>query len=264
NCMEKLLEVLIAIGDEVSCLSVTKLILRHWPSHSRALHVKKTIEDSEPVPFVPRGIDKLKPKHVRLKFPEKRKSTDENIDESIASKRHKQSIELHLAEASWAAIADGILGILLSQSACERRSEPGMGGGQDEPVTDKSSYTLSKVLVGSVGEHVDGMESTMSDRQQDVTKLDMHGDVRITIHLPFNSENVAGSAEGKAVSNIQDGENASLDNCGSGKSKTTKEKDSCTDEEHSHERRSTRLERLRNRKPGKEELEFASNKNLAK
>ncbi|KAL0394134.1 UNVERIFIED_CONTAM: Calcineurin-binding protein 1 [Sesamum latifolium] len=55
NCMEKLLEVLIAIGDEVACLSVAELILRHWPSHSRALQVKSTIEDSEPIPFTPRA-----------------------------------------------------------------------------------------------------------------------------------------------------------------------------------------------------------------
>lgn len=63
NCMEKLLEVLIAIGDEIACLSVAELIWRHWPSHARALHVKNTIEESEPIPFTPRGIDKLEPKH---------------------------------------------------------------------------------------------------------------------------------------------------------------------------------------------------------
>uniref|UniRef100_A0A1D1Z5X9 Calcineurin-binding protein cabin-1 n=1 Tax=Anthurium amnicola TaxID=1678845 RepID=A0A1D1Z5X9_9ARAE len=79
NCMEKLLEVLIAIGDEVACLSVADLILRHWPSHSRALHVKKTIEDAESIPFAPRGIDKLEPKHVRLKFPTKRKAGKDDV-----------------------------------------------------------------------------------------------------------------------------------------------------------------------------------------
>ncbi|KAJ6422369.1 hypothetical protein OIU84_027345 [Salix udensis] len=112
NCMEKLLEVLIAIGDEVTCLSVAELILRHWPSHSRALHVKNTIEELEPVPFSPRGIDKLEPKHVRLKFLDKRKATDENIDEGIACKRANQNIELVLPEVSWAALTDAILEIL--------------------------------------------------------------------------------------------------------------------------------------------------------
>ncbi|GAV56976.1 TPR_11 domain-containing protein [Cephalotus follicularis] len=113
NCMEKLLEVLIAIGDEVACLTVTELILRHWPSHSRALHVKKTIEESEPVPFSPRGIDKLEPKHVRLKFLGKRKATDEYLGEVVALKKLDQKIELHLVEASWAALADALLEIIL-------------------------------------------------------------------------------------------------------------------------------------------------------
>ncbi|PQQ13900.1 uncharacterized protein Pyn_06404 [Prunus yedoensis var. nudiflora] len=113
NCMEKLLEVLIAIGDEVACLSVAELILRHWPSHSRALHVKETIEESKPVPYAPRGIDKLEPKHVRLKFVDKRKASDENIEEGVASKKLKQSIDLNLAEASWAALVDALMDILL-------------------------------------------------------------------------------------------------------------------------------------------------------
>ena len=82
NCMEKLLEVLIAIRDEVACLSVANLILRSWPSHHRALHVKKTIECAEPVPFAPRGIDILEPTHVTLIFSNKRKSVDdENYQE---------------------------------------------------------------------------------------------------------------------------------------------------------------------------------------
>lgn len=113
NCMEKLLEVLIAIGDEVACLSVAELILRHWPSHARALHVKRTIEESEPIPFAPRGIDKLEPKHVRLKFVDKRKASDSNLDMDIASKRLNQTIEWQLAEPSWTALSDAILRILI-------------------------------------------------------------------------------------------------------------------------------------------------------
>lgn len=78
--MEKLLEVLIAIRDEVAALSMAELILRSWPSHSRALDVKNTIQQSDPIPFAPRGIDLLEPKHARLTFPEKRKRKDENSD----------------------------------------------------------------------------------------------------------------------------------------------------------------------------------------
>ncbi|KAK1314162.1 hypothetical protein QJS10_CPA06g01555 [Acorus calamus] len=95
NCMEKLLEVLIAIGDEVACLLVADLILNRWPSHARALYVKNTIEDPETLPFAPRGIDKLEPKHVRLKFPEKRKTISHDCD-NIMSKKRKQNQELNL------------------------------------------------------------------------------------------------------------------------------------------------------------------------
>ncbi|PWA96496.1 tetratricopeptide repeat (TPR)-like superfamily protein [Artemisia annua] len=119
NCMEKLLEVLIAIGDEVACLSVAELILRHWPSHARALHVKRVIEDSEPTPFAPRGIDKLEPHHVRLKFMDKRKATDHDLDDSNATKRLNQNIMLSLPEASWTALAGELLGILIPLNECD-------------------------------------------------------------------------------------------------------------------------------------------------
>lgn len=118
NCMEKLLEVLIAIGDEVASLAVAELILRHWPSHARALHVKRIIEESEPVPFAPRGIDKLKPEHARLKFVDKRKASNSDLDTDSVPKRLNQTIELQLKELSWTALADIVLGLLLSLDGC--------------------------------------------------------------------------------------------------------------------------------------------------
>ncbi|CAK9178709.1 unnamed protein product, partial [Ilex paraguariensis] len=101
------------------------LILRHCPSHSRALHVKSTIEESEPIPYAPRGIDKLEPKHVRLKFLEKRKATNNDQDDGILSKKVNQNIELYIPEASWTALADILLEILLplSGSGCEQEPE---------------------------------------------------------------------------------------------------------------------------------------------
>ncbi|KAK1288401.1 hypothetical protein QJS10_CPB19g00805 [Acorus calamus] len=122
NCMEKLLEVLIAIGDEVACLLVADLILNRWPSHARALYVKNTIEDPETLPFAPRGIDKLEPKHVRLKFPEKRKTISHDCD-NIMSKKRKQNQELNLVKASWTTLVDAILGVLLPPLG--RESETG-------------------------------------------------------------------------------------------------------------------------------------------
>lgn len=220
SCMEKLLEVLIAIGDEVACLSVAELILRHWPSHSRALHVKNTIEESELVPFAPRGIDKLEPKHVRLKFLDKRKATDENLDESIVLKKLNQNIELHLAEASWGALADALLEILLPLNGCG--SEMG------------------------------------------AEKVYRSGDVRLSIYLPSSSENVIGAVERRGLDLTPVGENMPLGDCDTERASIVKEKEANILEEQLHERRSTRLERLRSRKPGKEELDSATSKDLAK
>ncbi|KDP34142.1 hypothetical protein JCGZ_07713 [Jatropha curcas] len=219
NCMEKLLEVLIAIGDEVACLSVAELILRHWPSHSRALYVKNTIEESDPVPFAPRGIDKLEPKHVRLKFVDKRKTTDENVDESTACKKLKQNIELCLPEASWAALADALLEILLP---------------------------------------LNGRESDMRNRKEYRS-----GDVRLTLHFSSCLDIPTGSTENKGLKPIAS-ESLSVRDFNSDRASFVKEREANASEEHIHERRSTRLERLRSRKPGKEELDFAASKDLAK
>ncbi|KAF7817092.1 calcineurin-binding protein 1 isoform X1 [Senna tora] len=215
NCMEKLLEVLIAIGDEVACLSVAELILRHWPSHSRALHVKNTIEESEPLPFAPRGIDKLEPKHVRLKFPDKRKATNENLDEGVAFKKLNQNIELNLTEASWVALADALLEILCPLNVQSSETEP-----------EKSSRSK---------------------------------DIRLSINISC-SENGMNTVEGKGSS----GENIVLGDCYIERSSTFKEKEANIQEEQPHERRSTRLERLRSRKPGKEESDSACGKDHAR
>ncbi|XP_024034342.1 uncharacterized protein LOC18055037 isoform X1 [Citrus clementina] len=219
NCMEKLLEVLIAIGDEVACLSVAELILRHWPSHSRALHVKNTIEETEPVPYAPRGIDKLEPKHVRLKFIDKRKAAAEILDEGVVCKKLNQNIELCLAESSWAALADTLLDILCPLNGC-----------------------------GS---------------EMRVEKAPKSGDVRLAIRLPTSSEMVMGFGEKKGTNSSGNGEimhvgESDSDRC------IIKEKETNIFEEQPLERRSTRLERLRSRKPGKEEEDFANDKDVPK
>ncbi|PNY03770.1 TPR repeat protein [Trifolium pratense] len=208
NCMEKLLEVLIAIGDEVACLSVAELILRHWPSHSRALHVRNTIEESEPLPFAPRGIDKLEPKHVRLKFPDKRKANNENLDEDVAFKKLNQNKDLYLSEASWVALADALLEILLPSNLQISEVEP-----------KKTCYSP---------------------------------DIRLRINLPCSSEAAVNTVEVKGLS----GEDSAFIDGSVGPASDFKEKEANTQEEQPHERRSSRLERLRSRKPGKEESSF--------
>ncbi|QCE16034.1 calcineurin-binding protein 1 isoform X2 [Vigna unguiculata] len=212
NCMEKLLEVLIAIGDEVACLSVAELILRHWPSHARALHVKSTIEESEILPFAPRGIDKLEPKHVRLKFPDKRKTSNDNADEDVAFKKLKQNKELHLTEVSWVALADALLEILSPQS------------------------------------------------EMDPEKVLTSPDIKLSIILPHSSEAVLNTVEIKG----SNGDNSVFGDGSIEQSSAFKEKEANTQEEQPHERRSSRLERLRSRKPGKEESDSSYGKDPSK
>lgn len=212
--MEKLLEVLIAIGDEVASLSVAELILRHWPSHCRALHVRNTIEESEPLPFAPRGIDKLEPKHVRLKFPDKRKANDENLDEVLAFKKLNQNRDLNLTEASWVALSDALMEILMPLNLQSSKTEP---------------------------------EKT-------------NANIRLRINLPCSSEAVMNTVEEKG----SNGEKGVLGDGNIGHSSVFKEKEANIQDEQPHERRSSRLERLRSRKPGKEESDSSCGKDPAK
>lgn len=208
--MEKLLEVLIAIGDEVSCLSVANLILRHWPSHSRALHVKHSIEETDSAPFAPKGIDKLEPQHVRLKFLGKRKVSDMNHDKDAASKKLKKRVKVKLPEASWVALINTLLGIVHPPRGT-------VGISADIPITFELAFSTEAVMQGL-------------EKKDDCVELDSS----IVSVKDCNIERESGGA--------------------------VKEKDPAFSEEHPQERRSTRLERLRNQKPDKEELEFDNSK----
>lgn len=255
NCMEKLLEVLIAIGDEVACLSVANLILRHWPSHSRALHVKNTIEDAEPVPFAPRGVDKLEPKHVRLKFPDKRKLTDDEIDNGRVSKRCNQNVELQLTGATWSTLVDGILCIFLPKDG--KISGPGFVHDHDDAISENLNDRQGKFSSGDTSPDKGSSGIQISENMGSFTCT------KIDIHLATAPEIILDHAEGKAHGICLVGDNTSLGSHGFEKSSEVKEKDVCTDRDHPQERRSTRLERLRSRKSGKEDLE-AGGKDLAK
>ncbi|KAF5192614.1 Calcineurin-binding protein [Thalictrum thalictroides] len=259
NCMEKLLEVLVAIRDETACLSIAELILRYWPSHSRALHVKNTIEELDSVPFSPRGIDKLEPKHVRLTFSEKRKRIDSNAKEGSASKRVGKNMELHLAEASWEALADAILGILLP---IKRSSELWTKSSKQDLVN--GNIGLDRASVTDTDSQEAGVQVLhTSEEICHSENLDKCKDIRLNIHLPLNSE-IRTSSESKRQIVIPTCETVSTNECGMETNRTVKEKEGLSCEEHPQERRSTRLERLRSRKPGKEELDFATSKDLAK
>ncbi|CAH9121246.1 unnamed protein product [Cuscuta epithymum] len=218
NCMEKLLEVLIAIGDEVACLSVAQLVIRHWPSHARALHVKNTIQESEPLPFSPRGIDKLEPKHIRLKFTDKRKGTEDG-QSGIAYKKLKQSMEFHLPEMTFTSLADELLKILLPLA-------------ERGPELEKGMYRS--------------------------------GDTRISIQVPGILQMSVDLAQTREPIVSHASEISSNGDRSPAKSGISREKETISNGEQPQERRSSRLERLRSRKPDKEEIDFMDNKDLAK
>ncbi|KAL5697701.1 hypothetical protein ACHQM5_028819 [Ranunculus cassubicifolius] len=255
NCMEKLLEVLIAIRDEIACLSIAELILRHWPSHSRALHVKNTIQELDPAPFAPRGIDRLEPKHVRLKFPEKRKRMDSDPKEDCASKRLGKHVEIHLIEATWEALADSIMGILLPLR--RKHLEVGTGIREDLDNGNLASGQPGDPVADTDAQNVCRDALQTPDSLNSTANRDRSGDIRLSIQLPSNSEicNELGQMA------IQTAETVSTSEGGIEKISSVKEKEACICEEQPQERRSTRL---RSRKPGKEELDFATSKDLAK
>ncbi|KAL6893667.1 hypothetical protein ACP4OV_007765 [Aristida adscensionis] len=215
NCMEKLLEVLIAICDEVSCLSVADLILKSWPSHPRALHVKKTIECAEPVPFAPRGIDLLEPKHVMLNFANKRKSVDHEIRRETKTKNSKQNAMLQLHEAKWMNLLDGILTFL---------------GANDEKADEDNCRSTGYTCSG-IDRTAEGLCSM------------------IDVVISTNTFSTVECAAGNGNDSYHDDVSVSSHDCKT----TVKDKDVNSDREHPHERRSTRLERLRSRKSEKDD-----------
>ncbi|XP_024519713.1 uncharacterized protein LOC9647662 [Selaginella moellendorffii] len=99
SCMEKLVEVLIAIGDETGCISVVKRLLKFHPSHPRALHIKSVIEGKHHGTGIA-GMDGLEPTHTNLSFQRKRK-LDVVPDTSKRKKRKQYSVQLTLQEPSW-------------------------------------------------------------------------------------------------------------------------------------------------------------------
>ncbi|KAE8809006.1 hypothetical protein D1007_14433 [Hordeum vulgare] len=217
NCMEKLLEVLIAIRDEVACLSVANLILMNWPSHHRALHVKKTIEDVVAVPFAPRGIDILEPKHAKLEFSNKRRSAD-NVLNQETRKRSKQGATLQLVEAKWTAVLDGIINLLTAKN------------------------------VNADENHCANTETRCSDTEGTVKGLAYNA---VDVVLSIGTSNPMESAGESENVLYRDGESLQSHDG----TPTVKEKDVNSDREHPHERRSRRLQRLRSRKPEKDENE---------
>lgn len=128
SCMEKLVEILIALGDESACLSVAKRLLKLSPSHPRASHIQQAIEqgvnahsfersrsgqESYPaLKMFPKGFDLLKPEYFSLSFVNKRKLEDAHELDQQQKKRKVHVIDVNLPEASWFALVNAVTDVL--------------------------------------------------------------------------------------------------------------------------------------------------------
>eukprot|EP00250_Pteridium_aquilinum_P016505 c23135_g1_i3 orf=228-6338(+) len=271
-CMEKLIEVLIAIGDEAACLSVVKRLLKISPSHPRAVLIKQVIEDNvDPVELkegveklnnhsvMLRGIDKLKPHHYNLSFSKKRKFEDLTVAKEVS---YKNVLQLDLKEASLTELLRKILeafeGInakisnikegsdMISAAATQdldRMQPSGMNlEGMSTAVVANAAVTFSLqgVDVSEVGMHIPIMDANILESRMAYVGKDIICD-----------ETASASCEKK----LKQDASTKLDTfCD--KVSTVKEREASTDEEPPLERRSTRLERIRTRNFDKnEELE---------
>jgi len=126
--MEKLVEILIAVGDESACLSMAKQLLKLSPSHPRALQIQRAIEqgvspresdssrseqESSPaLKICPRGFDLLQPEYFSLSFVNKRKLENAHELEQQQKKRKVHVIDVYLPEASWFALVNAVTDVL--------------------------------------------------------------------------------------------------------------------------------------------------------
>ena len=124
--MEKLVEILIALGDESACLSVAKRLLKLSPSHPRALQIQQAIEQGvntrsfensrsgqeSSLKISPKGFDLLKPEYFSLSFANKRKLEDAYESDQQQKKRKVHSIDVNLPEASWFALVNAVTDVL--------------------------------------------------------------------------------------------------------------------------------------------------------
>ncbi|KAL2642164.1 hypothetical protein R1flu_009751 [Riccia fluitans] len=130
-CMEKLVEVLIASGDEEACRYTVKRLLKLSPSHSRARHIDDVLEgraDAREIlrqrdyfneyllklNVLPRGLDLLEPRHFSLSFPKKRRLEEEDESQGSPKRSKIQTVDVKLNELSWRALLSSVIDLLQS------------------------------------------------------------------------------------------------------------------------------------------------------
>lgn len=169
--MEKLVEILIAVGDESACLSVAKRLLKLSPSHPRALKIQQAIEQGvntrsfetsrtgqescSALRISPKGFDLLQPEYFSLSFVNKRKLEDAHELEQQQKKRKVHVIDVNLPEASWFALVNAVTDVLKggrfwkdSDSMLSSQILVSPGGYQPEQ-QDSTSAAVSAGLVNA-------------------------------------------------------------------------------------------------------------------
>lgn len=170
SCMEKLVEILIALGDESACLVVVKRLLKMSPSHPRALQIQQAIEQTidltkritPPQKISPRGIDLLQPQYFSLSFTNKRKLETVYEIEQQQIKRKCYSMEINLPEASWFALVNAITDVLKGGKFWK----------------DSESSLNSEVVVLPEGNQADKQKAPPSR----VTSAIVNATIKFTIH----------------------------------------------------------------------------------
>lgn len=203
-CMEKLLEVLIALGDELACCSMANRLLTFSPSHTRARYVNDVIEgrvDLKTIKEVqwlnnscgltPRGVDLLEPKHQTLSFPTKRNWEDEE-NHRIQKKQRWQSVDIEINEASWVMLASALKSILQKDAVSDApicSSKDSLVAGLNN---SNSTHLVNAQVTFSVQSWIpkdEEMRSINENRKQ----------IGLEVNSPGQAENVAVAAAGGSV-----------------------------------------------------------------
>ncbi|KAG0581073.1 hypothetical protein KC19_4G222800 [Ceratodon purpureus] len=298
SCMEKLVEILIAVGDESACLSVAKRLLKLSPSHPRALQIQQAIEQGVSArsfessrtgqesysghKIYPKGFDLLEPEYFSLSFVCKRKLEDAHELEQQQKKRKVHVIDVNLPEASWFALVNAVTDVLKggrfwndNESMPNAQILVSPGGNQPEQQNPASAgvsaglvnaavkFTVHKsnpVIVDLNSEYKElgaGEETDMQyqDPHSNPTKTPEEVDREELGVSPLPAEPKTELATEIRIEGQKDVESASTQqkNQGSGERveasrplDSTKPPDLVTEwDQPSHERRSTRLEKLR-------------------
>ncbi|KAL3695588.1 hypothetical protein R1sor_009664 [Riccia sorocarpa] len=166
-CMEKLVELLIAIGDEEACRYTVKRLLKLSPSHSRARHIDDVLEGRAnareilrqrdyfnehlvKLNILPRGLDLLEPRHFSLSFPKKRRLEEEDELQGSPKRSKIQTLDVKLQDLSWRALLSSMIELLQSFSGSGRVKSPESTSNEESKLSGSGSTLADPALVNAL------------------------------------------------------------------------------------------------------------------